>query len=113
MSDPRLVEAANVSAFLALRRALAEFLPDVVHVRMFLTQLSPLILPLLRGVPSLYHAAIYESVCPMGTKLLPDRSACGVRAGRVCLREGCAPFRAWLPQMAQMKRGGAARALRT
>jgi hypothetical protein len=51
MSRPRVfVEAANPSAFLGLRRALSEFRPDIVHVRMFLTQLSPLILPLLRGV---------------------------------------------------------------
>ena len=43
-------QTANPSAYLQLRRVLAEFRPDVVHVKMFLTQLSPLILPLLRDV---------------------------------------------------------------
>lgn len=32
----------NPSAFLRLCRALAEFKPDVVHVRLFLSQLSPI-----------------------------------------------------------------------
>src|SRR5215203_2694721 len=45
----------NPSAYFALRQALADFRPDVVHVRLFLSQLSPLILPLLRGIPSIYH----------------------------------------------------------
>src|SRR3954471_4377221 len=40
-----LVQTLNPSAAWRLRRVLAEFRPDVVHVRMFLTQLSPLILP--------------------------------------------------------------------
>jgi hypothetical protein len=52
-----LLQSANPSAWWQLRRVLAEFRPEVVHVRLFLTQLSPLILPVLRRVPSLYHAA--------------------------------------------------------
>jgi hypothetical protein len=66
----------NMSACWQLGRVLKQFRPDVVHVRMFLTQLSPTILPLLRRVPSLYHATWYETICPTGLKLLPDRSIC-------------------------------------
>src|SRR5688572_7000123 len=40
-----LLQVANPWAAQELRRALADFQPDVVHVRLFLTQLSPLILP--------------------------------------------------------------------
>jgi glycosyltransferase involved in cell wall biosynthesis len=94
---------ANFSAPLRLRHVLRSFRPDVVHVRMFLSQLSPLILPLLRDVPTLYHATWYESICPTGLKLLPDRSICEHRAGAACLRTGCLSLRAWGPLMLQLR----------
>jgi len=97
------LQAANPWAFWGLRRVLAEFQPDVVHVRMFLGQLSPLILPLLRHIPSLYHIAIYEAICPSATKMLPDRSPCHSSPGMVCYRSHCLPLRAMLPQMLRMK----------
>lgn len=93
---------ANVSAYRVLRSVLREFRPDVVHVRMFLSQLSPLILPLLRDVPSLYHATWYEGICPTGLKLLPDGSACTEPAGKVCLGKGCVSRQAWAPLMGQL-----------
>lgn len=98
-----LLQSANPWAASALRRALADFRPDVVHVRMFLTQLSPLILPLLREHPSLYHVVWYRPVCPKGTKMLPDGTTCHMSAGAVCHRYGCLPRRDWVPLMAQMR----------
>jgi glycosyltransferase involved in cell wall biosynthesis len=97
-----LLQTLNPWAYLRLRRVLAEFRPDVVHVRMFLTQLSPLILPLLRNVPSLYHVVWYRPICPIGTKTLPDGRACATPAGVVCYRNHCLPLRDWLPLMLQM-----------
>jgi len=79
----------NPSAFLRLREVLRSFKPDVVHVRMLMTQLSPSILPLLGKVPSLYHATWHEAICPNGLKLLPDGSQCTTPAGLACLRNGC------------------------
>ncbi|WP_420455809.1 glycosyltransferase family 4 protein [Rubrivirga sp.] len=84
-----LSSLANPSAVRALRRELAAFRPDVVHVTMFMWQLSPAILPLLRGVPAVYHAVVYKAVCPKGSKRLPDGTGCTFRPGLVCLREGC------------------------
>lgn len=84
-----LSRTANPSAALAVRRAVRDFRPDVVHVRLFLWQLSPLVLPALGGVPALYHAAMYASVCPKGTKLLPGGRACTDAAGAACLAHGC------------------------
>lgn len=92
----------NVSAYWRLRRTLAEFRPDVVHVRMFMTQLSPLILPLLREVPTVYHATWYETICPTGLKLLPNGSACAEPAGGACRRNGCLSRRAWPLLMLQL-----------
>jgi glycosyltransferase involved in cell wall biosynthesis len=98
-----LIRTANPSAYRRLRAVLEGFRPDVVHVRMFLTQLSPLILPLLRDIPSVYHAVMYEAVCPMGTKLLPDDTRCTHPAGWICHTAGCLPLRAWMPLMLQQR----------
>lgn len=85
----RLLQVANPWAVGRLRSVLSAFRPDVVHVRMFLSQLSPLILPLLYGRPSLLHVVNYQTICPVNTKVLADGSACHHRAGMVCHREGC------------------------
>lgn len=96
-----LSRTANPSAALHLRRALAGFRPDVVHVRMFMTQLSPLVLPLLRGVPTIYSAAVFETICPTTLKLLPDGQPCHSAAGRACRR--CLSPQAWTALMLQRR----------
>ncbi len=84
-----LLQTANPWAVRALRRALQSFNPDVVHVRMFLNQLSPLILPLLRGRRALLHVGNHQTICPIDTKVLPDGTPCTYRAGVACFRQGC------------------------
>jgi glycosyltransferase involved in cell wall biosynthesis len=96
-----LNRVANPPAWRGLRAALDDFRPDVAHVRMFMTQLSPLVLPLLRGIPSLYHAVWYETICPIGTRLLPDGTVCEHPPGRACRAQGCLSRRAWVALMAQ------------
>jgi glycosyltransferase involved in cell wall biosynthesis len=96
-----LVQAANPWAAAALRRVMREFRPDVAHVTMFMTQLSPLIMPLLRGVPTLFHAVWYRYVCPTGTKMLPTLAPCRHQAGVACLRAGCVAMHDWVPLMVQ------------
>lgn len=98
-----LLQTANPFAYRRLRQVLAAFHPDVVHVKVFLTQLSPLILPLLREVPSIYHAEWHRPICPLGTKMLPNGSACQVSWGALCYQSGCLPLRDWLPLMLQMR----------
>src|SRR5882724_1468352 len=98
-----VLQAFNPWAAAALRRTIADFHPDVVHVRGFLTQLSPLILPFLRKVPSLHHVTWYRAICPLGTKILPDGTVCRHRAGLACCRQGCLPPRDWIPMLIQMK----------
>jgi glycosyltransferase involved in cell wall biosynthesis len=94
-------QTLNLSAYLELKRALKDFQPDVVHVRMFMWQLSPLILPLLRTVPCLYQTAVYKAICPLGTKVLPNGQSCDVAAGRACLRSGCLTPQTWAVLMGQ------------
>lgn len=96
-----LLQTGNPWAYFRLRKVLKEFRPDIVHVKVFLTQLSPLILPLIKDVPSLYHVAWYRPVCPTGIKMLPGGSACTFTAGAPCYTNGCLPLRDWAPLMIQ------------
>jgi glycosyltransferase involved in cell wall biosynthesis len=98
-----LVQTANPSAHRRLRSVVSEFRPDVVHVSLFLTQLSPLILRAIADVPTIYYAVWYRAICPLGTKLLPSGGVCQVRAGAVCHRSGCLPLRDWVPLMLQLR----------
>jgi glycosyltransferase involved in cell wall biosynthesis len=95
------LQAANPFAKARFRRVVNEFEPDVVHVRLFLTQLSPLILSPLRDVPSILHVSWYRVICPRGTKLLPDGRDCEHHVGLACLRERCLSAQAWTPMMLQ------------
>jgi glycosyltransferase involved in cell wall biosynthesis len=92
-----MLQCANPCARFAMARVLREFQPDVVHVNLYLTQLSPLFLPLLKDVPAVYYAMWYRAVCPLGTKLLPDGKGCSEQEGLACLRNGCVPLRDWIP----------------
>lgn len=98
-----LNRVVNLSAHRQLGHALRSFSPDIVHLRMFLSQLSPVILPLLKNVPTLYHATWYETICPLGLKLLPDNTVCNHNAGVACYKYRCLPRRDWVPLMLQMK----------
>lgn len=97
-----IAQTMNLTAGRTVAHAIADFRPDVVHVRQFMWQLSPLILPPLRAVPSVYHICHYKPICPVGTKLLPDGTACHRRPGGVCLSEACVTWRTWPFMMAQL-----------
>ena len=96
-----LTQTVNPFAYWQLRKILSEFQPDVVHLRIFLGQLSPAILPLLRDIPCLYQMAMYRPICPVGTKILPDNSPCKYEAGIVCLQQGCLTPQSWAVLMVQ------------
>jgi len=98
-----LIQVANPSAALRLRHILRDFRPEVVHVRLFLSQLSPLILPLLERVPAIFHAAWYRSICPIGTKMWPGGDPCTEHAGLACLRHRCFAAGFWPSAMLQLK----------
>lgn len=85
----RFLQVANPFAMAKLKQVLSDFRPDVVHVRMFMTQLSPLVLRLLRDTPCLLHVVNYDLICPLNTRVLPDGSACTFHPGTACYRNGC------------------------
>ena len=97
------LQCANPWAERALERILADFRPDVVHVNLYLTQLSPLILRALRGTPSVYYAQWYRAVCPLGSRRRPDGQSCQAAVGTACLRSGCLSARAWPLLMLQAR----------
>ena len=85
----KVTQAVNPWAARRLRAVLDAFRPDVVHLRMFLTQLSPLVLRTLTGFPTLLHVGSYELICPLLSKTLPNGASCRYRAGMACYRAGC------------------------
>ena len=93
----RVTRALNPAAARSLQREIEAFQPDVIHVRMFLTQLSPLILPVLArartnyGTRTLFHVVNSDPICPLGTKQLPDGRRCRQKPGLNCSRAGCLP----------------------
>ena len=97
-----LLQTLNPWAWWKLRQVLAEFQPDVVHVTIALTQLSPLIFPLLKNVPAVYNAQWYRSICPVGTKILPSGKSCQFARGTVCYRNHCLPLQDWFLLTGQM-----------
>lgn len=97
-----LLQTANPWAQHSLKKELDRFAPDVVHIHVFLTQLSPLILPVLRDVPCVYTAHWQRAICPTGTRFLPGGEVCRQPSGVACYTSGCLPFRDWAPLMAQM-----------
>ena len=98
-----LSQTINPSAYFKLRQILREFQPDVVHVRMFMWQMSPAILTLLKGIPCIYQTAVYKAICPAGTKVLPDGSDCHSDPGTVCLSNGCLTPQSWAVLLVQHK----------
>lgn len=88
----RGLQATNPHAMFRLRQVIQKFGPDAAFCKMFLTQLSPLILPLLRHVPSVLSIVNYNLICPLNTKTLPDGSACQSVAGQICRTNGCLPL---------------------
>ena len=97
-----LTQTVNLDAARRLRAEVRAHPPDIVHVRMFMWQLSPVILPVLRGLPVLFQAAVYKAICPNGLKLRPGGTICTTPAGRICLTSGCLATRTWLSTMAQL-----------
>ena len=97
-----VLQTFNPWAWWKLRQVLREFDPDLVHVTLAFTQLSPLILPLLRNVPTVYNAQWYRAICPVGTKALPNKEVCHFDHGLACRRNRCLSFPDWLLLSVQM-----------
>ena len=97
-----LVQSANPAAALSLRRVVARFVPDVVHINLYLTQLSPLLLLAIGDVPVIYYAMWNRAICPVGHRRLPDGRICPFPPGIACLRSGCLPLHDWLSLMTQL-----------
>jgi glycosyltransferase involved in cell wall biosynthesis len=96
------LQCMNLSAFRELRKVVRFFNPDVAHVNLYLTQLSPFILQALGRVPTIYYAQWYRAICPIGTRLLPAGDKCTHHVGIECLKQGCIPRHYWPRLMAQM-----------
>jgi glycosyltransferase involved in cell wall biosynthesis len=84
-----VTQVVNPAAFWTVRRAVANFRPDVAHVNMFLSFLSPTALAGLGDVRAVVTLHDYRAICPIGSNVLPDGTPCPHRPGAVCRQEGC------------------------
>ena len=91
-----LTQLVNPRAWLAVRRMVHEFKPDVALIGHFAYHLSPAALRALGDVPRIAYMLDYKAICPLGTKLLPDLSPCMVESGFVCHRNGCVSVPHWM-----------------
>lgn len=91
-----LLQLANPVAAAQIRRTVARFRPDVVHVNGFELHLSPLAIAAARPAAVVVSVSWYKPICPTGHKLLPDGTICTVPAGAVCFRQGCVGPLHWL-----------------
>jgi glycosyltransferase involved in cell wall biosynthesis len=90
------LQIVNPFAVARVREVRREFRPDVAFVSHFAYHLSPAALVGLRDLPTVVSVMDYKSVCPIGTKLLPDNNLCAVPAGVVCQQKGCVSAAHWL-----------------
>ena len=106
-SDRAIVQAvsqlANPGAMLAVRAAVRDFRPDVVHFSGFELQLSPGVFAVLDGTASVVNVAWTKAVCPTGHKLLPDRTLCGQHWGTPCRAHRCVRGVRWAREMARYR----------
>lgn len=113
-TDHRLAQAvlqvANPIVSARVRRARAEFVPDIALVGPFAYHLSPGVVAALDGVPVVVSVMDYKVVCPLGSKLLPDESICRDPAGAICRRRGCLGAAHWARD--QLRYARLARAMR-
>lgn len=85
-------QAYNPIAYWDLKKLFKKWQPDIVTLKLFLTQISPSILTLLKPYPCILYVEWYKEICLTGTKLLPNNQICHHNIGVVCLKNKCIPI---------------------
>jgi glycosyltransferase involved in cell wall biosynthesis len=82
------LQLINISAYRAAQKAIKEFRPEIVHVHMYLGQLSPMVLrPFIDlAIPLVHTSHAYRIVCPKGDRLLPGNVFCEKPVSLGCIR---------------------------
>lgn len=83
------LQCFNPIAYFDLKKLLKTWQPDIVHLKLFLTQLSPSILSLLKPYKTILHVEMYREICYSGTKLLPNNQTCTQEKGVSCVQNKC------------------------
>jgi glycosyltransferase involved in cell wall biosynthesis len=83
-----LLQIYNRNAFNVATQAVDHFKPDIVHVHMYLGQLSPAVLtPFIKEkIPVVHTSHTYRSVCPKGDRMITEGSFCRYPVGLACIR---------------------------
>lgn len=108
------LQIANPIAGSSIRRHVKAFNPDVAVVSQFAYHLSPSALHAVSGIPHVITTMDYKSICPLGTRVLPDGTVCTQSAGISCRDNNCVGFAHWMRDVPRYRliRKGIARASR-
>ena len=101
------LQIMNPVAASSIRRAVRTFRPDVAVVSQFAYHLSPAGVNALSDVPVVITTMDYKSICPLGTRVLPDGSLCTLHPGAACRDSKCVGFTHWardIPRYSLMRR---------
>jgi glycosyltransferase involved in cell wall biosynthesis len=80
----------NPRAYRAARAAIEDFRPDVIHVHLFVLQLSPAVFLAAQGLPVFATVHDCAMFCPIGNRYLRRKErVCGLRWGTACIGQGC------------------------
>lgn len=99
-----LLQIHNPFAAAAVRRVVRAFRPEAALVNMFALYLSPAAVCALGDVPYVLFMSDYKCICPLGNRLLPDRSVCHYSEGVACLQHGCLSMPHWLREQLRYRR---------
>jgi glycosyltransferase involved in cell wall biosynthesis len=78
-----------------------EFRPDVALLSQFAYHMSPSVIHALAPVPVVVSMMDYKSICPLGTRLLPDGTVCMSQPGNVCRKTKCLGTLHWIRDQAR------------
>jgi glycosyltransferase involved in cell wall biosynthesis len=90
------LQIVNPVAGSSIRRHVKAFKPDVAVISQFAYHLSPASLNAVRGIPHVITTMDYKSICPLGTRVLPDGTVCTQEAGISCRDSSCVGFAHWM-----------------
>jgi len=68
-----------------ITKIIQEFNPDLIHLNNFLYHTSPIVLFLIKGIPSVMTVHDYQLICPLGTFLPKQESLCLNKINKKCI----------------------------
>jgi glycosyltransferase involved in cell wall biosynthesis len=76
----------NFKSYFALKRVIYSFKPDLVHFHNIFYECSPSVLLAGKKIPKIMTIHDYAMICPLCTKIKPNKNACYNKFGIKCIK---------------------------